>query len=153
MSKKTVVARCVLGFPIGISIGYIITIIISLVLNTGEYLPCVPAFAERFGNELTAVVVQTVLCGVIGSAYSGASVIWETETWSIAKQTGLYFLITSVVSLPIAYFAEWMQHSLSGFAIYFGAFVGAFAVIWIVQYAVLKIKIRHMNRKISAEKE
>jgi hypothetical protein len=145
---KKILARGALGFPLGVCIGYLITIGISLALATGEYHSCVPALAEQFGSELAAVVFQAALCGVLGAAFAAASIIWERETWSIAKQTGLYFLVVSVAMFPIAYFAQWMEHSLAGFLLYFGIFIVLFIVMWVIQYLVWRNKIQRMNASI-----
>ncbi len=48
------------------------------------------------GSEINAVILQTVLSGMIGTVFSASSVIWEIEYWSITKQTTIYFFITSV---------------------------------------------------------
>jgi hypothetical protein len=145
--KKTI-CRAALGFPLGICIGYIITIAISLVLATGQYSSCPPLLAQQFGSELAAVVFQTVLCGVLGAAFAAASIIWEMEKWSIAKQTGVYFLVTSLAMFPIAYFAQWMERSLAGFLLYFGIFAAIFIVMWLIQYFVWRSKIKRMNAGI-----
>ena len=147
MLKKTV-CRAALGFPLGISIGYIATIIVSFILATGEYHPCVPALAAQFESEFIAVVFQTLLYGILGAAFAGASVIWEAESWSIAKQTGIYFLTISLVMLPIAYFARWMEHSLVGFLLYFGVFIAIFVIVWVAQYFIWRSKIKHINKGI-----
>lgn len=147
MLKKTI-GRGALGFPLGVCIGYVITICISVVLATGEYSPCVPALADELGSELAAVILQAALCGILGAAFAAASVIWEMEKWSLAKQTGIYFLVVSLAMLPIAYLARWMEHSLAGFLLYFGLFVAIFVVVWIIQYLVWKSKIKHMNASI-----
>ncbi|GHU44352.1 hypothetical protein FACS1894111_11490 [Clostridia bacterium] len=147
MLKKTIGCGA-LGFPLGVCIGYVITICISVVLATGEYSPCAPALADEFGNELAAVIFQAALCGILGAAFAAASVIWEMEKWSLVKQTGIYFLVASLAMLPIAYFAHWMEHSLAGFLLYFGIFVAIFVVMWAIQYFVLKSKIKHMNAHI-----
>ena len=44
--KKKLLLRGALGFPIGIAIGYVITICISLMWAGGYYSPCVPELAE-----------------------------------------------------------------------------------------------------------
>lgn len=113
------------------------------------YSPCVPDLITAMGNEINAVIIQTVLCGLLGSGFSVSSVIWEIEDWSIVKQTGIYFLIISVIMLPIAYFMYWMEHSVTGFLSYFGIFILIFAVIWIVQFIIGKKNIKRMNEKLS----
>ena len=115
----------------------------------GYYSPCVPDLITAMGNEINAVIIQTVLCGLLGSGFSVSSVIWEIEDWSIVKQTGIYFLIISVIMLPIAYFMYWMEHSVTGFLSYFGIFILIFAVIWIVQFIIGKKNIKRMNEKLS----
>lgn len=147
--KKQVILRALLGFPIGIAIGYIITIIISLIFAQGYYSPCVPDLVETMGSEIGAVILQSILCGLLGSSFAATSVIWEIDRLSIAKQTGVYFLINSVVMMPIAYFTNWMEHSLVGFIVYFSIFIAIFFVVWIVQYFIWKDKIRKMNLKIN----
>lgn len=151
--KKKIVLRCVLGFPIGIAIGYLITIFNSLVWANGYYSPCVPELISVTGNEINAVVLQTLLCGLLGTGFAASSVIWEIENWSIIKQTGIYFVITSAIMLPIAYFAYWMKHSLVGVLSYFGIFVIIFALIWIIQYIIGKHYVRKMNENLHNVKD
>ncbi len=129
--KKKIIIRSLLGFPIGIAIGYLITILTSLVWAKGYYPPCVPELISVMGNEINAVILQTVLCKILGTGFAANSIIWEMYNWSLVKQTGIYFSIISVIMLPIAYLAYWMEHSVAGFFIYFGIFVLIFAVIWI----------------------
>lgn len=146
--KKKVLLRGFLGFPLGISIGYIMTIFISLIFAQGYYSPCVPALARSAGSEINAVILQAMLSGLLGSAFAACSVIWEMEEWSIAKQTGVYFLITSLVMMPIAYFTNWMEHSVLGFLSYFIIFVLIFIIVWAFQYLAWKNKIKKINSRL-----
>jgi len=149
--KKQILSRGILGFPLGITLGYVITIVISLSTRQGTYVPCVAEFVTVMGNEINAVLLQTVLCGVLGSSFGACSMIWEVDSWSIAKQSCFYFLITSVTMMPIAYITNWMSHSLAGFLLYFGIFTAIFLVVWIIQYLVLRSKISAINGRISGE--
>jgi len=146
--KKKIILRSLLGFPIGIAIGYVITIFISLVWANGYYSPCVPELISVMGNEMNAVIFQTVLCGILGTGFAVSSIIWEIDNWSIVKQTGIYFSIISVIMLPIAYLAYWMEHSIIGFLTYFGIFIFIFAIIWITQFVIGKYNVRKMNEKL-----
>ncbi len=146
--KKKIVLRSVLGFPIGITIGYLITIFTSFVWAKGYYAPCVPELISAMGNEINAVVLQALLCGLLGTGFAASSVIWEMENWSIVKQTGIYFLIVSVIMLPIAYFSYWMEHSIAGFFSYFGIFLSIFAFFWLIQFAIEKHNVRKMNENL-----
>ena len=150
--KKEIILSGAFGFPIGIAIGYLITIFISLSLANGYYTPCVPELISVMGNEINAVMLQTLLCGLLGTGLSISSIIWKLEHWSIVKQTGIYFLLISFILMPIAYFTYWMEHSLKGFVSYFGIFVLIFLVIWLLQFIIGKHNVNKMNAGLNKAK-
>ena len=143
--KRKIVLLSLLGFPLGLAIGYMITIIISLIFADGYYYPCVPELITTMGSEINAVLLQAFLFGVLGSGFAAASVIWEIEDWGLVKQTGIYFLIVSVIMMPIAFVTHWMEHSMKGILSYFGIFFIIFVAIWIIQYAIAKHNVKKMN--------
>lgn len=144
--KKKMLLRGMTGFPIGVAIGYMITIITSLIWADGYYAPCVPELTVMMGSEINAVLLQALLCGVLGMGSAASSVIWEMEKWGIVKQTGIYFLVLSVIMMPTAYVMYWMEHSLKGVLSYFGIFAVLFIVMWIVLYAIAKHNIKKINK-------
>lgn len=147
--KRKIFWRAVRGAPLGIALGTIISILISAVWGGGYYAPCVPELVRELGSELGAMVLQTALCALLGAMFGGASVVWEIESWSIVKQTGVYFLVASLSMMPIAYITRWMEHSIAGCLSYFGIFVVIFAVIWFIQYIRGRRDVRKMNEKLS----
>lgn len=149
--KKQIIKRGLFGFPVGIAIGFVITIIISVCVRDGNFYPVTPELIETMGNEVNAVILQTVLCGIMGTGFAMASVIWELDSWSLAKQSGIYFLIVCIIMLPIAYIANWMEHSIGGFLSYVGIFVAIFVAVWLAQYLIWKGKIKKMNELINKE--
>ena len=70
--KKELFSRIFVGLLGGIVISYLITIGISLAIGDGSYYSCVPSLIERFGNEVTAIIIQTVLSAVLGAGFAGA---------------------------------------------------------------------------------
>lgn len=151
--KKKIVLRSLSGFPLGLAIGYTITIISSLILADGYYSPCVPELTTMMGSEINAVLLQAFLCGILGSGFDAASVIWEIEDWGLVKQTGIYFSIVSVIMMPIAFVTHWMEHSLKGILSYFGIFFIIFVVIWVIQYAIAKRNVKKMNDVLYKKKD
>lgn len=150
--KKQALLRGLLGFPLGIAFNCILAVIISLIKGDGHYYPCVPSLIESVGSEIGAVTLQVVLGGLLGASFAAASVIWEIENWSIAKQTAIYFSVTAIAMLPIAYLTEWMEHTLIGFLLYFGIFLVIFIIMWLFQYCYWKRKIRVLNMKTNTYK-
>lgn len=143
--KNRIIKLAFIGFPIGIAIGVVITLIISACIGDGFYYPVTPELINSMGNELNAIILQNVLCGIIGSGFAMASVIWDIDSWSLAKQSAIYFLIACIIMFPIAYITNWMKHSIAGVLSYVGIFVVIFVIAWLVQYLSWKRKIKRMN--------
>ena len=151
--KKRRIFQGLLGFPIGIAIGFVITILISVCVGDGTFYPVTPELMETMGNELNAVILQTVLCGIMGSGFAMASAIWEMDSWSLAKQSGIYFSAACIIMLPIAYVTNWMKHSVGGVLAYVGVFVAIFLIVWLIQYFVWNRKVKKMNDCIRKSNE
>lgn len=146
--KKRVILRGLLGIPMGITIGYVFTIVISLIWAQGYYAPCAPGLTAVMGSEIGAVVVQTVLSGIVGAGFAAASVIWEIGEWSITRQTVSCFIIYGVIMFPLAYLANWMQHTVAGVLSYVAIFVVVFAAIWLVFRFIWKGKVKKLDSEV-----
>lgn len=146
--KRKIILRSMLGFPIGLSIGYVITILSSLLFANGYYTPCAPELTVVMRSEINAVLLQALLCGILGSGFAAASVIWEMDDWSLVKQTGIYFFLLSVIMMPIAYITYWMEHSPKGILTYFSIFFLIFLLLWIVQYKIAKRNVKKLNENL-----
>lgn len=146
--KKKIILRGALGIPIGIALGYLITVGISLAAGEGRYFSCVPELIDMMGSEINAVLLQTALCALLGAAGAASSVIWEIENWSLVKQSGIFFLILAAAMLPTAWFTYWMEHTLKGFLSYLGMFTAIFVFIWLVEYLIGRRIVAKMNKKL-----
>ena len=146
--QRKLILRGLFGFPVGVAIGFVITIMISVCVGDGSFYPVTPELIVTMGNELNAVMLQTVLCGIMGAGFAMASVIWEMDSWSLAKQSGIYFSVVCIVMLPIAYVTNWMKHTVGGVLAYVGIFVVIFLTVWLIQYSAWRRKIKKMNDSI-----
>ena len=146
--KRKLILRGLFGFPVGVAIGFVITIMISVCVGDGSFYPVTPELIVTMGNELNAVILQTVLCGIMGAGFAMASVIWEMDSWSLAKQSGIYFSVACIVMLPIAYVTNWMKHTVGGVLAYVGIFVVIFLIVWLIQYSAWRRRIKKMNDSI-----
>ncbi len=154
--KKKIILRCLLGAPIGLFICHIIMLNFSVFVNLftvkkGEYLSVSPNLTTLCGNELNAVIIQTICSLIIGAVFGGASMIWEAEKWSLLKQTVLHFLVISVSTLPIAYCMYWIPHTLRGIVLYIGIFFFIYFFIWLGRYFAMKKKIQAINDKVKSD--
>lgn len=146
--KKKIILRSLLGMPIGITISYLITVLISVFIADGNYYPVVPELVDACGSEINAVLIQTLFSFLYGAVWGGASVIWEMEGWSLLRMTATHLGVCSIATFPVAYFSQWMPHSFAGFLRYFGAFFAIYLMIWFSQYQSMKKKINQINHKV-----
>lgn len=146
--EKKIMFRVMIGFPGGVLISYVISIIISLLMGQGQFFATVPSLIEQMGSEINAVLVQFVLAGIYGAIWAGSSVIWENEDWSLLKMTVVHFLIASISTFPIAYFTHWMGHNLAGMLSYFAIFIAIYVGIWAGLYGVWRKRIMQLDAKI-----
>lgn len=151
--KKTMLARCLLGAPLGLALSTLITIAISLSVGDGNYYPVVPELIADCGTELNAVLIQALVSLLYGAAWAGASLIWEKEEWGLLRQSLTHLAVCSLATFPIAYLMRWMQHSARGIALYFGCFFAIYALIWLWQYAAIKKRLRQINRFVQQKKQ
>lgn len=147
--KRRAFLRGLLGFPLGIFVGYTITILISLFFGDGiSYISVDPQLIGEVGSEVGAVTLQFFLCGVLGAACAAGSVVWEMERWSLTKITVVHFLILSLSLLPISFAMHWLERSLKGVLLYFGVFLIIYACIWVGVYLCYRKKVQQINEKI-----
>ena len=150
---KKIVSRVLYSFPIGISCSVGISLLLSLIFGEGKYYAFAAPLVSFTGSEVKAMLVQTILSGILGSVFGGMSFIWEIERWSILKQTAVYFLSVSIPMLGISYLLYWMEHSLNGFLLYFLIFVMVFFVVWLFNYAIYWFTVRRIHEELDLEKK
>ncbi len=146
--KKRIIMYCLLGAPIGVAIGTLITVLFSLLYGDGAYYPVPPALEAACGSEIRAVVVQLLGSMLYGAACGGSSVIWSIEEWSLLRQTVTHLVLFSAVTMPFAWLMHWMKHSIGGILGYLGIFFLIYLVIWFSGYMAMKKKLREINEKI-----
>lgn len=150
---KKIVSRVLYSFSIGISCSVGISLFLSLLFGEGKYYPFAASLVFFTGSEVKAMLLQTMLSGILGSVFGGMSFIWEIERWSILKQTAVYFLSVSIPMMGISYLLYWMEHSFNGFLLYFLIFVMVFFVVWLFNFAIYWFKVRRINQELDLEKK
>ena len=62
--------------------------------------------------------------------------------------TFTHLVICSIASFPIAYFMQWMPHSVLGAFCFFGIFLAIYAMVWFSQYCAIKKQVEQINSKL-----
>ena len=144
MTLRKALLRGLLGIPIGVFISTTIGLIISLMIGELAVIPPVAAGI----NPVSAYAVQYIVSIGMGFAFAFGSAIFKVDNWSIAKQTVLHFLLTSVVFLPCAVLARWVEPKLIAIFVYFLIFIVVYIMIWFIQYYFWKDRIAKLNKRL-----
>ena len=149
--KAKFIKRALLGFPLGLAIGYTLSIIFSLVFANGYYGAVHPELIASFGSEINAVIIQAILWGLFGSIYAGFSVVWEYDNLSIVKQTAIVFSAYLLPTILVGYILKWFAFSILQVIVFILIFVIIFFVIWILIYFKTKKDVDAFNAKIKKQ--
>ena len=109
--KKEALLRGLLGVPLGIALGHIISCWPPLGLAGGEFSPLRAPPGPGHGQRSGRRGPSDRAVRPAGAAFGAGSVVWSLDHWSLVKQTGVYFLIGSWPCSPIAYLAHWMERA------------------------------------------
>lgn len=134
MIKKALI-RAFSGFAFAVLIGQFVSISISLSLGDGQFHQFIPDFRALFATDLQAVIVQTILTGLVGTAFAVSGLIFELDKWSILKQYVVHFLATAMVWVPVAYLC-WIPQNKKGITICLFSFFATYVITWLIQYFV-----------------
>ncbi len=153
MTWKKALLRGAVGIPIGVTIGYGITVVMALAFGGGEFSPVVPAMTEAFGAESVAVAAQFGLMSLVGFVFAIASCAWEVEGWSLLKQTVVHFCSITPTAMLVAWACHWAEYTPGGLWGYFGIFVVIYVGIFVIEMLGAKEKVKRANQKLSEKKE
>ena len=151
--SKKVIMKFIVGFGLGVVAGIVITIIFSLLLN-GKISFISSDFVSTIGNKPLAYIIEFILMGLLGLVGYGGSSVYEVENWSIMKATFVHFFATFIVFFAVSFTLGWVStEDITGTIIMIACTVGAYFVIWLVQYIRSKMLVRDINSGLEKMKK
>lgn len=150
--KKTILKRCLLGAPAGLSVYVLFTLFASWLRGDGTYYFTGGYLVWLYGTELNAVTVACICAMLIGMIWAAASLIFQTD-WSLMKQTAVHYLACTVPSLLINCAFGTMPRSMDGLMQYLWLFGCIYVLIWIGQYICIRKRVRQMNAMLNTAEE
>ncbi len=98
------------------------------------------------GSEIFSAVISTYILAFI---HAGASIFNQIEEWPIAKSILIHFT-TLYLAYTLCYLINsWIPFNLIVFLIYTGAFVLAYAIIWVTVVLFVTRTKRELNKKLN----
>lgn len=124
---------------------------VSAVRETGDVqaLPLlVPEYAARFDNPFMALMVQTLLCGLIGFAFGACSVVTDVARWSMVRQAVVHFVITACTWVPVSVFCWGLGRYLASFISVFIGMLMTYTVLWTIQIIICRREVAQINERL-----
>ncbi len=125
----------------------------SMVRITGDKqaLPdLVPEYAAHFENPFMALMVQTLLCGLIGFVFGACSVIMDIAKWSMVRQAVVHFVLTACVWVPVSIFCWGLGRYWISFICVFLGMLFTYTVTWTCQILVCRKEVARINEQLMA---
>lgn len=146
--RKKILSYGLFGAPAGLTVQILFTLCGSYLRGDGKYHFTSGHLVLVYGSELNAMTAACIGAMVIGMIWAAAALIWRETDWNLLKQTIVHFLACTVPSLLIAGamgFMPWSRDGLGQYLLLFGVLYG---LNWIVQYFMLKKRVRRMSAQL-----
>ena len=137
--------RLGIGFLMGIVIGNLVALCTS-----EEFVSA--ALVERMGGRTGAILLQSILSGLYGTAAMGGMTFYEIDRWPLALATGLHCLLVVGLYILLALALNWYD-VFTDILIVAGIQLVVFAIIWLIIYLRYKAEIRELNGLNQKRKE
>ena len=96
------------------------------------------------GSDIGAIIIQTLLSGLLGAIAMGGVVIHDIERWSLLRCAMVHYLLIVISYVVIATVLGWYA-SLADLLIILGIQLIAFVIIWLIMYLRWKARVRKLN--------
>ena len=145
INMKEFFKRAIMGFVYGVFIGQTILILESLAGGKGNFYPVSAYLLEHSSSQISAVIIQYFITGIIGISFATTTLIFEIDSWSITSQTSLHFAITSLVMYVSGFLCGWFPHTVKSTIIWFALFIVIYVIMWVGFMLYFKKQIKKIN--------
>lgn len=148
--------RCRFSFLISALCGLAVNLLIDCIVSSvsGENFTSVsPDFVKMFPTTSIAIYVNILLYGIIGAAFGGFSVIYDSRRLGLIVQNLLYFLATTLVWLPITLFLWQLNKYPEAMICTLLGYLVPYVIMSIVGYKNLKKNVTEVNHLLEETKE
>ena len=144
MREKTL-KRAGFGFILGMAVGNVL----AALLGGGELVS--PGLLARCGSLPGALLVQTLLSGVIGAASFAGIGLYDIEGWSLLRTAVVHDLLIEAVYLPVAFALGWVETAAEALLVS-GCMTAVYLLVFLSLWAVYKAQVRELNELNEARK-
>ncbi|EKU45737.1 DUF3021 family protein [Staphylococcus massiliensis] len=144
------------GSIIGITVGLILSIILSFIKDGSNYYPL--SMYSTMGHiyyehltEIQVMVLSVFYWAIIGIIFAIGGIIYE-KGYALLKSTVLHFILMLVFFFPVAVLAGWFPISLYWILNFLVMYLIVYTIIWIIIYFYHRKIIYDINKTLSSKK-
>ena len=142
--SKDLIRLAALGFILGMIIGDIL--VVAFTASEGISLAA-PELIDEFGY-VPAVIIQTLLSGVLGCICLGATIVYYNDEYSILAATCIHMVIAFLTLIPISNFLWWTGRVMEGNIVVLAMGICAYVMVWFSVYMSYRIQIQKINEAL-----
>ena len=135
--KKKVFKLALIGFFLGMLIGNLIS---YLSCDKSAQPPVIvsPVLVERTGSVRAAMIVNTLLSGLLGAAAWAGVIFHDPEVfdWGLTKAAVFHFLLIMVFNIPIALYCGWCPPDPVSILIWTGIMTLSYFIVWLIMFLI-----------------
>lgn len=145
---KNALVRGLSSFMYATAINVILALAIIAIVNEPGFVPLVPDYAAHFNSDILALLLQIVLIGLSSASFGAGSVLLEIERWSLLKQSVVYFILTTVIWVPVSIFCWGINKYPTAFVSFVISYVASYIITWSIQLSLCKKSVAKINEKL-----
>ena len=152
--KKKVFKLALIGFFLGMLIGNLIS---YLSCDKSAQPPVIvsPVLVERTGSVRAAMIVNTLLSGLLGAAAWAGVIFHDPEVfdWGLTKAAVFHFLLIMAFNIPIALYCGWCPPDPVSILIWTGIMALSYFIVWLIMFLIYRKKTAELNELMKNNKE
>ena len=146
--------RAAVGFPRGVALVYLVFLLGGLFAfpapESGIQV-VTAAMAERWGNSVTAALVQVVWSGLLGAVLETAEVPFRLERRT-ALWSGIHFLLTAAVFSLAGWQCRWFPYRETWLCL-LGLLLLCYLLMWAVRYVGWRQDVQAIRKGVGLPEE
>lgn len=147
---KKAFTRGLYSFVFGTTSGLLIGLMMSFI--EGDEHVIISKYLNSFNAPIRAFAIQCILIGVVSMSFGGFTIFLEKEKWSILKQWIVYFILTTMVWIPVSIFC-WGYDNLPTTISVSLSYLCGYAITAFIQYINCKKSVDEINERLKELKE
>ena len=151
---RELTCRAAVGFPRGVALVYLVFLLGSLLAFPAPEsgVPVVTAaMTEKWGNPVTAALVQLLWSGLLGAVLETAEVPFRLERRT-ALWSGVHFLLTAAVFSLAGWQCRWFPYRETWLCL-LGLLLLCYLLMWAVRYVGWRQDIRAIRKGVGLPEE